>query len=335
MPLMAAAQSVTGGARVNTYVDSCVPIDIEQFHRVLAIELGTSIEYSPGAAQAPDGALVQVTCGDLGIELRLDDNLTHKSMQRQVELPQLEVSARTRLLALTVAEFVVASWVELHLAKKAALPAAGPPVQPGATAAVKQAVTARLELDAGQPGLSRYATRWQVGLSFDPIVFSRGTDYIPQASLRIEQRSSSNFSFGLVLSLGRANWEVRWEDEPVAKAALTTTSARVNAMYVAPVGPFDLSAGLGLRVGVVHMAGQTLFDTLFANARFFPWAGPVVTLSATVRAGDNLRLFAELEGGYATLAAQATIRDLMNNYTVIAEFGGVWGVLAIGAGWLF
>ena len=58
LPLTAAAQSVTGGARVNTYIDACVPVDIEQFHRVLAIELGTSIEYSPGAAQAPDGALV-------------------------------------------------------------------------------------------------------------------------------------------------------------------------------------------------------------------------------------------------------------------------------------
>ena len=44
LPLPAAGQSVKGGARVNTYVDACVPIDIEQFHRVLAIELGTSIE---------------------------------------------------------------------------------------------------------------------------------------------------------------------------------------------------------------------------------------------------------------------------------------------------
>lgn len=331
-PLPAAAQSVTGAARVNTYVDACVPIDIEQFHRVLAIELGTSIEYSPGAAKAPDGAMVRVTCNDSGVVLLLDDNLTHKSMQRQVELPQLEVSARTRLLALTVAEFVVASWVELHLAQAPGLPSAGPPLPPAAAQAVKQAVKTHLpEPEPGEGERSRYETTWQLGVSFDPIMFTRGTDYVPQGSLRLEQHPSLHLVINVVLTLGHADWPVSYPSSMlIGRAALTTTSARAGLAYREELGSFDLTAGLGVRVGVVHMAGQTLFPELLGKTRYFPWAGPVLTLGGAVRAGEHVRLLLELEVGYATLAAQAVIRE-----SVIAEFGGLWGALALGAAWSF
>ena len=80
-PLSAAAQSVTGAARVTTYVDACVPIELDTFHRVLAIELGTSIDYGADQANDPDVTTVWLSCTAEGIELRVEDGVTRKSMR--------------------------------------------------------------------------------------------------------------------------------------------------------------------------------------------------------------------------------------------------------------
>ncbi|HEX4351702.1 MAG TPA: hypothetical protein VHZ95_02285, partial [Polyangiales bacterium] len=126
LPLMAAAlplhaEAQTGSARVTTRVDPCVPIDRDSFDRVLAIELGTSIDYGGDSGGDSDVTTVSLSCTAEGIELQVEDAVTRKSMRRVIDLTPVEASARSRLLALTVAEFVVASWVELRLPARAPL----------------------------------------------------------------------------------------------------------------------------------------------------------------------------------------------------------------------
>lgn len=334
-PLCAAAQTVHGAARVNTLVDACVPIDVEHFHRVLAIELGTSIEYAPTAAQGPDGTLVRVVCvfGN-AVQLQLEDNLTRKSMQRVVELPAIEVGARTRLLALSVAEFVVASWVELRLAQPPLL-AAGPPVDEAAAAEARQVAGARLPAPAAQqanseePVATSSHPRWLLGVSFEPVLFSGGSGLLSQVSLHLEQRPTQHFALGLALSLAYGSWPVRWPTLDIGSAHITSSSGRLTIGYVGQVGVLELSAHAGARGGVVYMAGDTRERMLTAVELYAPWGGPILLLTAAGLAG-SFRISLELEAGYVTLPAQALIRD-----AVVAKLQGFWGSLGLGLGWLF
>ena len=333
VPLCAAAQTVHGAARVNTLVDACVPIDVEHFHRVLEIELGTSIDYASTAAQQPDGTLVRVVCtfGN-AVQLQLEDHLTRKSMQRVVELPAIDVAARTRLLALSVAEFVVASWVELRLGPPP-LPAAGPPVDEAAAAEASQIARARLPApeapaEAAAP-TGQIGSRWLFGLSFEPVLFSGGSGLLPQLSVHLAQRPTEHFALGLALSIGYGNWRVRWPTD-IGSAQITSTSGRLTVGYVGQIGMMELSVHTGARGGVVYMAGDAEGSPLLTAVELYaPWGGPLVQLTAAGLAG-SFRISVELEAGYVTLPAQALIED-----AVVAKLQGIWGSLGLGIGWLF
>lgn len=329
------AQTVHGAARVNTQLDACVPIDPEQFHRVLAIELGTSIEYAPSAAQQPDGTLVRLVCLDGAVQLQLEDYLTRKSMQRLVELPAVDIATRSRLLALSVAEFVVASWVELHLTPSP-LPAAGPALPAEAAKQARELAGQRLPAVEQQPALSEpepsSRLHWMLSVSFEPVVFSLGSGVLPQVSLHLEQRPAPHFALGLALSLGHANWRVRWPTTDAGLAQISSSSGRLTFAYLAPLGALELSIAAGARGGVVYMAGDgrgTGRSDLLADELYAPWGGPLLLLGAAGTIGA-LRVSIELEAGYVTLPAQALIEG-----TVVAELGGFWGSLGLGLGWLF
>lgn len=327
LPPCAAAQTVRGGARVNTLVDACVPIDPDQFHRVLAIELGTSIEYSPTAAQQPGGTLVRVVCSDGAVQLQLEDSLTRKAMQRTVELPAVDVSTRSRMLALSVAEFVVASWVELRLSSQSPLAPVGPPVSDAAAQGASALAATRLPDPDAEPG----SARWIVSVSAEALFFAEHGDALPQLSLHLEQRPSAHLALELALSLGHASWNVNWPSERAASAAVTASSGRLSFGYVASMAPLELSVRAGARGGVVHMAGNSGRLDLLAGELYAPWGGPVLLLTAALTFG-SLRAQLELEGGYVTLPSQATIKD---TNIVVAEVAGLWLGLGLGLGWAF
>ena len=323
----AAAQTVTGAARVTTVVDACVPIEIELFHRLLAIELGTSIQYSPGAAAAPGAAAVHVSCSLAGIELQLSDSVTRKAMSRAVELPQVEVAARTRMLALTVAEFVVASWVELQLDQ--------PPIEPvgarapdAVTKQASQAVTRRMPV-ARRAAAESESVSFYVGASAEPVWFSSATGLMPQLSLQAELRPIAALAIGVAFSVATGEWDIRWP-AALGAAQLTSTSARLSLAYVAALGPLELLAGGGARMGIVHMAGKTGRLDLLSQELYLPWGGVVAQLSAAVRV-DALRLGLELEAGYVTLPMEATL----DNGPVLVKLAGLFGSLGLRLGWVF
>lgn len=358
MPLCAAAQTVHGAARVSTVVDACVPIDHEQFHRVLAIELGTSIDYSPTAAQQPDGASVWIVCSEGAVQLQLEDSLTRKSMQRMVEIPDVDIATRTRLLALSVAEFVVASWVELQLAQPAISPR-GAPADAEATQRANQVVRQRLPEAAGGPAPASAAspapprpdvaqgedaptkdsrapqgTRWLLAASVEPVLFVESGGLMPQLTLRVEQRPSAHLALGLALSLGHAQWNVRWPMQVFGAALITNSSARLSLAYVAQLRSMELSVGGGARGGVVYLAGSSERANITALDLYSPWGGPAVFGSAAVLVG-SFRFAVELEAGIVTLPVEATIADERDFEVVVAELSGVWASGGLQVGWLF
>ena len=333
LPPCAAAQSVHGGARVNTLADACVPIDPDQFHRVLAIELGTSIEYSPTAAQQPDGTLVRLVCTDDGaVQLQLEDNLTRKAMQRVVELPAADLATRSRLLALSVAEFVVASWVELRLSTQSPLPSGGPVVPDDAAQRASEVAAARLPgTEESKPASDESNAQWLIGVSVEPVFFTRGSKLMPQLSLHLEERPTQHFALELALSIGHASWDVHWPTPNAALANVTASSGRLSFGYVANIDLLELSVRAGARGGVVFMAGSSNRWELLAEELYAPWGGPVVLLTAALKFA-SLRVVLELEAGYVTLPAEALVKD---TGVVVAEVRGFWGSLGLGLGWMF
>ncbi|HEY2733641.1 MAG TPA: hypothetical protein VGI70_06630, partial [Polyangiales bacterium] len=306
-----------------------VPIDRDSFHRVLAIELGTSIDYGADQASGPDVTTVWLSCSEEGIELRVEDGVTRKSMRRVIDLTPVEASARSRLLALTVAEFVVASWVELRLPAPAPIEPAGPPPNVESQQAVKQIVRERLPpppvaADSG------WHTTWQLQASAAISFFSSLDRPVPAGELRLLQRPTSHFAFEIGLQIGHSQDRAHFLDQTIGSVRFTTTSALVAARYVATFETVDLSAGIGARVGLAHMAGRSDRDTITAKSFYAPYGGPLVLGSLAYHLTQHLRLVFDLEAGLVTQPARASL-----NGSSVFQLNGAWGAGSLGLAWLF
>src|ERR1700742_836714 len=125
-PLLAAiALSASRGAvarnalSVELELAPCVANDAAGLGRVVQAELGSAIAVSAEpeteAPQTPraDVARVRVTCEDALIELEVQDPVTGKKLSRHLQIPPDLAAARARVLGLSIAELVAASWIEL------------------------------------------------------------------------------------------------------------------------------------------------------------------------------------------------------------------------------
>jgi hypothetical protein len=342
LPRVVVAQTVVGAPRVTTSVDACVPIARAQFQRVLAIELGTSIEFAPGAAQDSDGTAVQLRCeGPSGITLELHDALTHKFMRRSLELPAVDEATRTRLLALEVAEFVVASWVELQLMKRPEIAAGTTPAPTESAKQASRVVQARLSHEPVAPPQETAERsvesheirdgRWMLGASVEAQMFSLGGGGLGQLSVHVINRPTPHVELGLVGSLATGSWPLpQFPTTVTARVGLTSTSGKLKLNYIAPLGDVvELGVGAGVRFGLVHIAGESNAAVLRAREFYAPWGGPTLQLS-TCAHWEHLRVGLELEVGYVTLTAQGFVQN-----TDIVQIEGVWGSAGAFAGWLF
>jgi hypothetical protein len=106
--LASVALAQAGRGHVPIRVDTCVPIEVAKFRRLLAIELSTAPDDSLYKAGSPSIAL---SCVDIWVLIVVEDT-RHSSMSRRVDLQRVDPSARTRLMVLAVAELLLANRVE-------------------------------------------------------------------------------------------------------------------------------------------------------------------------------------------------------------------------------
>jgi hypothetical protein len=328
LPLMAAAQEDT--TRVTTRVDPCVQIDRESFHRVLAIELGSAIEYSAESVAQGSLTTVTVSCADGGIELDLADGVTRKSMRRVVDLAPVEPGARSRLLALTVAEFVVASWVELRLPEPAPVEPVGPAPPAQIQHAASQVAEQRLPPPPPSAASTAAPSEWQLAAAFDLSFFSSTSRVVPGFDVHLTQRPIPELAIMVGVQFGHSHEDVHYLNENVGSVRFTTTSGLFGLRYTATLPDVDLSAGAGLRVGLVHMAGATDRTTVTSKEFYAPFGGPLVMCGLAYRIGSHARINFDLEAGLVTQPAEARIGP-----TVVMELSGAWGGAALGFGWTF
>jgi hypothetical protein len=304
---------------VSISVDRCVPVDHEALHRLLAIELGTSTAHEPGP-KVP--TRVWVSCSSLGIELRLEDGVTSKTMARTLPASSFRDTSSTRLLALAVAEFVVASWIELGVQPDPIVPPVpiAPPPSQDMRQAIEQAIDERAEPTEGLSVTGALALA----------VWTDNGSLWLGAGARVTREASPTMAWSVSFDFtGTSN------DVEFGRVHGLSGSIAFSALFYLRLAPLTLFTGPGARVGVVRLAGEPADEVGTKGGEFAaPFGGPLWLARVDLALSRSVRLGIELEGGFATLPAKATAdREGSADPESIFALEGLWlsPALSLGA----
>jgi hypothetical protein len=300
-------------------VDPCVPVNHGKLHELLAIELGTSTVQGSAPAAA---TRVNVSCSALGIELRVEDRVTRKSMGRVLPASSFADASSTRLLALAIAEFVVASWIELRVQPAPTVEPIGPPAGPDARRVAESAVAGRTPA-ADPRRSSERALFASGGLSWWPAeeldMFGGG--------LRLQLPLWEALIWTVSADFGAASSEPMYGQLNL----FTASAALAVALELRLDDSATLQLGPGARFGLTRIDGDA--DPSLAEDDDFtaPYGGPLLLTRLVVRLTDSLRVAIDAELGLTTLPVSAEIEG----EGTALELAGVWFNAVIGAGFAF
>ena len=301
---------------------ACVARDARGLERVVQAELGRSIavttEVTASVLETPNAELtrVRVTCSDEVIELQVQDPVTGKRLSRRLKIPPELAAARSRMLGLSIAELVAASWIELRGTRtsEAKFVEATAPREKRAAA-----------LDAAEQGLGTRRPHYEL---------------FALASARHWTRDDfTSFGGAIAVSWLLQSWLALVLDADAATGTHAVSLGQVNAFlgslalgprarYLA--GRWSFAAGAGMRVGLVHFAGaanRELVPLPESRAQTLPWAGPLLAFSAGTRRAGPVSLSVALETGLVSYRAEARVAGRGE-----FEIAGPWLGLGLGLG---
>lgn len=272
-------------------VDPCVPVNHAKLHELLAIELGTSTVPGPRAALTQ----ISVGCRPEGIELQLADAVTRKSMARTLPASSFMDASSTRLLALAIAEFVVASWIELRAQPQPAVEPVGPPPPPAARDMANQVIDERAQPLAP----ARLDASVSIGMLLQ--VWSSNDALLLGAAARVVMPIVPVLAWTFSGDVGLADSEL-----PIGSVSVTTASLAVALMLHADLAALAIYTGPGGRFGLAYLDGQPRNRAQTRVEPFLaPYGGPIWLLRFEYRATSRLRFALEAEGGLSTLPVRA------------------------------
>lgn len=314
--LLSAASLARAEGQISVSVNPCVPVDRAQLERLLAIELGTS-----NAAGAPHASThVWVNCGPQGVELRLEDGVTRKSMARVLPAASFRDASSARLLALAIAEFVVASWIELSVQPRPSVEPIGPKPSAAEQRLVEGVVRKRGLLPASAPPES------SLSLAFALQVWSAHPGVLVGGGLRLLERALPWLAFTISGDFGTAGVDV-----PLGTVRVTTASLALALAARVRVDALTFYTGPGSRLGFARMQGEASDPVTTRSYRFFaPYGGLIWWTRFEYAATDELRLALDLEAGVTTLP----VRDTADKSLVLA-LEGVWLTTSLAVGLAF
>ncbi len=300
-------------------VDPCTGVSPDVVGHVLTVELGVSVAASD-AAEGPkqDATVVSVTCSEGTTLITVHDPISGKMLQRHVDLRSEAAAARPRVLSLSAAELVAASWMELTVP-----PAVSVPIVEATAAPQLRSQAA----DAARSAAARHQPlRWDieilgVGRNFrdsDLLTVGGGA-----AGAWLAYRDWLTIGGDLLFETGRSRL-------PVGSVDVLSGSSSLSARLRQRLGPVTFELGGGMRIGVMRFApvpDKTLRPPLIPTILRTPWGGPI----ATARVLTNLTrgIVASLSGE-AGLITLETIGDVEGSpeYTI----NGSWLALSLGVG---
>lgn len=313
-------------------LDPCVELDPSALERQLALEFGPTIELEvreadeqPSGARATQLSELRVACGTQGLSLTLDDQLTNKSMARELGLTPGGGEWERRALALAIVEFVRASWLELELRDE---PEPAPAER--STPVEHSAPASEPPVSAASPATARAARR-RASLPPQPWLLSLG----PRVELLASELSLAGG--GQLRVVHRARRNLAWTLGAGALHARTRSAPGRLAMTEAWLAPallasmqrrhYGLAGGAGVRVGFTHLRGRAADDAPFTGRAFVRSVGGAFALTRAqleLPARRRLALALELELGwiFRPVTALSGTEELFSRE-------GLWVALAV------
>ena len=298
---------------VELQFDPCVDVPRDEVRRLIAIELGDVVGDTSDPAQ--DRTRVGVVCADQLLQLRVDDPLTGKSLQRSIDLREAP-NERSRLLALAIVELISASWTELETNPEPKVPAAGPPPS-------RASLHAALETVRKQPRLheATLRPRTRVLALAGGIGFFSGPGMLGGGGVRVSRDITTDLAWMADVQFQHGNADIS-----LGTVRFDTLSAA--GAIAKPDWPIrGVHFGVGLRGGGVRMRGTP--DPM-QNARgrvgWAPWGGPMSVLGVTIVSAGHVTFDVGLESGYVMLPAGALVagmRELGVEGAWLGAHGGI------------
>ncbi|MEZ0312933.1 MAG: hypothetical protein ACAI38_14250 [Myxococcota bacterium] len=316
------AQLVVGQPQLELRIDSCADVNVAEVGRVVSVELRAAIV----AGSAAGDTTTQVSVGCRGpfyqvrvnepesqevvvdtvvqrgyLELRVDDPITGKTLQRLIDVKNEPDAARSRLIGIAIGELVRASWIELLANPSPRVK----PVEKTTTPSLQRAVVER-----ARPSLS--------------------TSIAPECGATFYGAATGQTMWGCGLGMraSAALWHLSAEadvgagERDVAMGRIDTTVASGFAAGGAhlTLGPTVLAAELGGRIGFMSIAGDAapLLPVVGGGLRG-AWGGPAARLSVDVVLTSWLGVRTSAEVGYAVLGPRGTALD-----EVVTDSQGLW-----------
>ena len=301
---------------VSVSVDPCVPIDRAALQRILAVELGTSTIQHDAALAAKAPTRIHIGCGQSEILLRLEDGVTSKVMTRALPAQSFSDPSSTRLLALAVAEFVVASWVELQVQPE---PTIRPlPVGPAPTpSALREVAESLKKLPSREP---KERTTLSIGFSFQ-LYAEQGSVWLGGGA-RVLGTLGSSLAWSVSADLGGASSEVS-----IGRVYTFGGSIAPSLLWHARLLEVALFTGPGARIGLLRMTGSSDDTRVHGEDFYAPYGGPTWLVRLEVSPVGMLRLGVDAELGYVTLPASATFGGRR-----VYAIDGLWGTTGLWLG---
>jgi hypothetical protein len=287
-------------------IDPCAGVAAADVRRAIAIELTGALAEPTDVT--PDATRVAVVCTGELVELRVDDPITGKSLQRMIDLREAP-DARPRLLALAIVELVTASWTELDTNPDPKVPPAGPRASPE----VREAALATVHEQTPAPARSR--TRL-VALAGGMGWFS-GTGVLAGGGVRLIRDDVRHV--GWITDVMAHHGSAR-----VSVGSVDIDALSAGAMLAQHAWPsFGFHLGLGVRSGAVHLRGKPdPAEMLAGHAGWAPWGGVVGLVSVALPATSHLVIDLGAESGYVVLPAGALV-DRMRELAVEGAWIGI------------
>ena len=291
--------------RVSIDIVGCDAVLAREAQRIAAIELRATL-----VDAAPDATVTKVTatCRGTLAALEVVDPTTGKSLERTVALTEAAPNGRARLLALAVAELVVASWSELQSNPQPRAPAATPLAPYAARESARAAVVDRaLEL----------AAAFDVHcLASRDCLFGGGVRAAVWISPLLLARFDAVADYG---ELGRGTGRVA-VIMPSVSAALGASRWIGSSLRPA--------VSLGLRGGYVRMNGIADGTAATTSRQQGPWFGPELALEVSAWPRARVHPILGFAAGAHLLGVRGTVsggRDV----EAVGLWGGVTAALAV------
>jgi hypothetical protein len=252
---------------------------------------------------------VKATCRGALAALEVIDPTTGKSLGRTVALTEAAPNGRGRLLALAVAELVVASWSELQSNPEPRAPPATPLAPPAARAAARAAVTERaLELAAAfdvhvlGSGDVLFGGGARAAISISPAIILRFDALADYAEL---DRAGGRVAV-IMPSASAAIGTSRW----IGASFRPAITFGLRGGYVRMNGIADGTAATGLHQQGVWLGPELALQvSAWARARVYPILGVaagthLLGVRGTVDSGHDV----EAVGLWAAVSAAVALR---------------------------